>query len=531
MAKAPKGKPLKVVITRRTANGPVIDSVMESSAADAKRLIASAQDKDSTIGVDMAQPVQMAVTNDTFRSSQWALTTLRAESAWKFSVGPGVTVAVIDTGVQSNHRDLAGKVLKGYDVLAKGTPAADENGHGTHVAGIIAAIANNGLGIAGLTRGTRILPVRVLDAQGGGDTAGVAEGIIWATDHGAQVINMSLAAQFSDSATRSAVAYAISRNVVVVAAAGNDGCGFLSGASPSYPAAYPGVIGAGSIDSGNAKSSFSDCGSWVDVAAPGAGIWSTMIHNSNPELRCARTAYYCDLSGTSMATPYAAAAAALAIAEIGPRWSQAGVQAVLTSTATDLGSAGRDDSYGYGLINPVRTLVHIDSRISLKVPTHSTIAGDPVAVTGRLTLADGTALANSRVAVRSFFAGKNHAYALTTDSTGAFSVRVALPHIATFTATYSGGARVAKSSAFRTFTLVRPRWAYRHTSTRVYVTNYSIYGQQLLLQRRSGGRWATTASVKVTSKYWSAKAGKGTWRLRSVANSKLTLRASTAWTN
>ncbi|MBC7594492.1 MAG: S8 family serine peptidase [Kineosporiaceae bacterium] len=296
VAKAPKGKPLKVVITRRTANGPVIDSSMESSAADAKRLIASAQGKDSTIGIDMAQPVHMAVTNDTYRSRQWALTTLRAEPAWKFSVGTGVTVAVVDTGVQSNHPDLAGKVLKGYDALAKGTSAADENGHGTHVAGIIAAIANNGRGVAGLTRGTRILPVRVLDAQGGGDTAGVAQGIVWATNHGAQVINMSLAARLSDSATRSAVAYAISRNVVVVAAAGNDGCE-LFGSPPSYPAAYPGVIGVGSIDSGNAKSRFSDCGSWVDVTAPGGGIWSTMIRNSNPKLDCGRTAYYCELAG------------------------------------------------------------------------------------------------------------------------------------------------------------------------------------------------------------------------------------------
>ncbi|MBC7594493.1 MAG: hypothetical protein H7288_11240 [Kineosporiaceae bacterium] len=106
-----------------------------------------------------------------------------------------------------------------------------------------------------------------------------------------------------------------------------------------------------------------------------------------------------------------------------------------------------------------------------------------------------------------------------------------MPHIATFRATYSGGARVAKSSTFRTFKLVRPRWAYRQTSTRVYVTNYSIYGQQLLLQKRSGGSWKTTASVKRTKKSWSARAGKGTWPLRSVANNKLTLRASTAWTN
>lgn len=388
----------------------------------------------------------------------------------------------------------------------------------------------NGGGIAGLARSARILPVRVLDAQGGGDTAGVAEGILWATDHGAQVINMSLAAQVSDTATSSAVAYARSRNVVVVAAAGNEGCDVI-GSLPSYPAAYPGVIGVGSIDPDKDKSSFSGCGSWVDVTAPGGRIVSTMINNSDPDLGCARTANYCYLSGTSMATPYAAAAAALAIAEIGPRWSEAGVQAVLTGTATDLGSAGRDDFYGYGLINPVRMLAHIGSRLSLRVPTQSTISRDPVAVTGRLTLADGTALADSRVTVRSLFAGKNHAYALTTDSTGAFSIKVPLPHIATFTATYSGGSTIGKSSASRRFTLVRPRWAYRQTGTRIYVTNYSAYGQQLLLQQRSGGRWTTTASVTVKSKYWSAKAGKGTWRLRSVANSRLALRASAAWTN
>lgn len=353
LATAQPDGPLKVVTTTRTSGAPKITTTVATSRSRALDLILSGLRKPATIGVDMAHEVSIDVTNDPLRSRQWALTRFGAETAWKTSRGSGVVVAVIDTGVKATHPDLAGHVLTGRDYVAPGTSAADENGHGTHVAGIITAIANNGRGVAGLAPSSRVLPVRVLDRNGVGDSANVAKGIVWAVDHGAKVINLSLSSTSSDTAGRAAVAYAISKNVVVVAAAGNNGCGLL-GSPRAYPAAYDGVLGVGAITSTSAVASYSSCGSWVDVSAPGSGIWSTMLQGPNPALGCAPN--YCSLSGTSMAAPYAAAAAALEIAKLGSGAKQATVRSLIQSTADDIGNTGYDTRSGYGVINPRRML-------------------------------------------------------------------------------------------------------------------------------------------------------------------------------
>lgn len=353
LATATSSGQLKVVTTTRTSGAPQITTELVSSRSRALDLIISGLRKPSTIGVDIAHDVSIDVSNDTYRDKQWALTRLGAETAWKTSTGSGVVVAVIDTGVLA-HSELASHLLTGRDFIAPGTSATDENGHGTHVAGIITAIAGNRRGIAGLAPKTKILPVRVLDRSGQGDSANVAKGIIWAVDHGAKVINLSLSSTQADSAGRAAVAYAISKNVVVVAAAGNDGCPFLFGAPRSYPAAYDGVLGVGAITSSGSPSSFSSCGDWVDVAAPGSGILSTMIGKPHPDLGCPPS--YCTLSGTSMASPYAAAAAALEIAKLGSGAKQATVRSLIQSTADDIGSTGYDTSTGSGVINPRRML-------------------------------------------------------------------------------------------------------------------------------------------------------------------------------
>ncbi|MGA9714726.1 MAG: S8 family peptidase [Aeromicrobium sp.] len=354
LATATPGEPLKVVTTSRTSAGPDISTNTATTRSQALEFIVEGLSRPSTIGVDMAHPVQIDASNDTLRSKQWALTRFQAETAWKTSTGSGVVVAVIDTGVRAAHPDLKGQILKGYDFVEPGTSAEDSNGHGTHVAGIIAAIADNRRGVAGLARRAKILPVRVLDSSGSGDTAAVARGIVWAVDHGAKVINLSLGSMWSDSAGRAAVEYAQSKNVVVVAAAGNDGCGLLLGSPTSYPAAYPGVIGVGAIDSNGSTASYSSCGSWVDVVAPGTKVVSTMIEAPDRGLGCPKT--YCYLSGTSMATPYTAAAAALKIARIGKGWRASKVSALVLSTADDVGPRGRDSRTGQGIINPRRLL-------------------------------------------------------------------------------------------------------------------------------------------------------------------------------
>ncbi|MGH3473896.1 MAG: S8 family serine peptidase [Aeromicrobium sp.] len=349
---APAGEPLEVVVTSRGADGtPVISTIAADTRSKARALVARALGRSNTIGAEMNHRVSIDAYNDTFRSQQWALTALKAETVHGYTRGSGITVAVIDTGVRSSHSDLSGNVLSGIDYVSPGTSANDENGHGTHVAGIIAAKYNNSRGIAGMAPSAKILPVRVLDRNGSGSAANVAKGILYAASR-AKVINLSLGSTQNSTAMRTAVAEAISKNVLVVAAAGNRGCG-LFGAPTEYPASYPGVVGVAAVNQSIQKASFSSCGSWVDVAAPGQGIISTMIRSS-VGLGCSSSADYCTISGTSFSTPYVAAAGALAIARRG--WSQSTVASRLQSTATDISPSGKDSRTGAGFINPLRLI-------------------------------------------------------------------------------------------------------------------------------------------------------------------------------
>jgi subtilisin family serine protease len=350
----PKGGRLEVVVTSRAADGtPVISTVLADTRSKARSIVARALGRSSTIGAEMNHRVSIAAYNDTYRSQQWALSALKAESVHQTTKGSGVTVAVIDTGVRFSHADLSGNVLSGVDYVSAGTSADDENGHGTHIAGIIAAVQNNSRGIAGMAPKSKILPVRVLDRYGSGTDANVAKGILYAASHGAKVINLSLTGTQQSTAMRTAVATAISKNVLVVAAAGNGGCSLLGGSATQYPAAYPGVVGAAAVTQSLSRASYSSCGSWVDVAAPGDRIISTTITHS-VGLGCSSSASYCTLSGTSMAAPYVAASAALAVAKKG--WGQSTVASRLESTATDLSPAGKDKYTGAGFINPSKLI-------------------------------------------------------------------------------------------------------------------------------------------------------------------------------
>ncbi|NRQ48322.1 S8 family serine peptidase [Aeromicrobium stalagmiti] len=356
LSTAVAGVPLEVVTTRASAEGPIITSRRTSSLASARDLIRAALAQTSTIGVDLAHPVRAAATNDPFRPQQWALTQLKAETVWRKSRGKGTVVAVIDSGVRRTHRDLAGRLLAGRDFVDPGTSSEDTNGHGTHVAGTIAAVADNRRGVAGLAPSARILPVRVLDRDGVGSTADVARGIVWAVNHGADVINLSLSTTQADTASREAVAYAQRSNVVVVAAAGNSGCPAFGSSRTTYPAAYPGVIGVGALDRSGAIASYSSCGSFVDVVAPGSDIVSTTIYSPPAELGCPARTSYCFLDGTSMAAPHVAASAAILVSRIGPGWRASDVAAAVTAKADDVGAAGYDRRTGFGRLNTQRML-------------------------------------------------------------------------------------------------------------------------------------------------------------------------------
>jgi type VII secretion-associated serine protease mycosin len=280
---------------------------------------------------------------DPLRQYQWALDAVPFEQTWAVTRGNGVKVAVVDTGVLGNHQDLIGSVIPGKDYVNNTDGRIDPGGHGTHVAGIIAAHVDNGVGIAGAAPGVQIMPIRVLDAQGSGSSSNVALGIIWAVDHGARVINLSLGGGPSPG-IETAMQYANSKNAVVVAAGGNN---YTSGDQPVYPAAYKEAIAVAAVDQSLHHASFSNTGNYIDLAAPGDLIWSTW--GSGPT-------QYALASGTSMATPYVSAAAALVVA-VNPKYTAAQIRYALESTATDLGAPGRDPVYGYGLVNPRRAVI------------------------------------------------------------------------------------------------------------------------------------------------------------------------------
>ena len=257
--------------------------------------------------------------------------------AWDLATGSAaVTIAVVNSGVDLAHVDLAGKILPGYDFINNDAVPQDDFSlsHGTHVAGIAAAITDNATGVAGVSwRGRAFLPVKVLDSSGNGTSAGVAEGITWAVDHGAQVINLSLGGPDPSTVLEDAVNYAYEKGVVVVAAAGNSGLN-----APFYPASYAHVIAVAAADNLNAHPVFSDSGPWVDLAAPGVSIFSTLRNNT-----------YGNLTGTSMASPFVAGLAAI-LRGLPGNTSPDLIEQQLETTALDLGTPGRDDLFGYGLI-------------------------------------------------------------------------------------------------------------------------------------------------------------------------------------
>ena len=255
--------------------------------------------------------------------------------------------------MRATHEDLNdGRVLAGCDFSnpSGGDGTNDENGHGTFVAGVIGAENHNSLGITGAAPGVHLLPVRVLDINGSGSYSAVEAGIMWATDHGANVLNMSLGGTASSSALQTAIQYAVDHGVTVVMAAGNCAVA-VTGSCPTgnptmYPAAYSssisGAIAVGATTSTDTVASFSSHGTYVDLAAPGVGIVSTW--------GSADTAY-AQGDGTSFASPYAAAAAAI-LRAVCPADTPAQVRTRLEATAQDLGTAGRDDFFGAGLVRP-----------------------------------------------------------------------------------------------------------------------------------------------------------------------------------
>jgi type VII secretion-associated serine protease mycosin len=357
-ARATDLRPIVPLVTvEQTASGPKVLSHRVSTAEEARAVASNAAGGDDLVGVDLDHVVQsvgtLPASTDPGLLNQWNLKPDKTSfvNAWKTTKGAGITVAVIDTGVDASHPDLKGKVLTGHEFLNHGgtdrdvKPMTDNCGHGTHVAGTIAAVTNNGIGIAGAAPDVKILPVRVLDC--GGWSSDVAKGIVWAANKGARVINLSLGGPGPDSALANAVKYARSKNAVVVAAAGNNHGQCTSGKNKTvYPGASTGAIGVGAVDSNLQHACFSNTGTYVDIAAPGVDILAPLPKNQ-----------YDSWDGTSMATPHIAAAAALVLA-YRSTCTPDQVELRLESTARKLplGTPGDTRRYGAGLVDPARAL-------------------------------------------------------------------------------------------------------------------------------------------------------------------------------
>jgi serine protease len=280
-------------------------------------------------------------------------------SAWNTTSGAGVTVAIVDTGVAyenfgsySQAPDLGGATFVSPKNFVNGDDHAnDDNGHGTHVCGTICQTTNNSTGCAGLAYSCTVMPVKVLDSGGSGAYSWIANGIRWAADNGASVINMSLGGSFGSSTLQSAVDYAWNKGVVLCAAAGNSGRNGLS-----YPARYANCVAVGATRFDGARCSYSQWGSGLDVMAPGGDTGVDQNHDGYGDGILQQTfsgnpnsyAYYF-FTGTSMATPHVSAIAALVKANKGYTNSQ--IRAAIENTCKDLGPAGYDNKTGWGLVN------------------------------------------------------------------------------------------------------------------------------------------------------------------------------------
>ena len=316
------------------------------------------------VELDMVVRHAASVSDPSYGSS-WALPKIQAPTAWDSASGGGVTIAILDTGVNSAHQDLAPNMVPGWNMVDNNSNTSDVHGHGTAVAGVAAMAANNALGSAGVAWGSKIMPVRIADANGYAYWSTVAQGINWAADHGAKVANISYSGVSGSSTVQSAAQYLRSKGGVVVVAAGN------SGGLESI-AANASLLTVAATDQNDVRASFSSYGAYVDLSAPGVSLYTTAVGGG-----------YSSGSGTSFSSPVVAGAAALMLSA-NSKLTPADVDRLLISNSVDLGSSGYDQYYGSGRVNAAasvlaaRQTVVSDTQaptVSITSPTGGRVSG------------------------------------------------------------------------------------------------------------------------------------------------------------
>jgi len=268
----------------------------------------------------------------------WGIERVNSNDVWDVATGSGVNVAVVDTGVDRTHPDLVANLRGGANFVATVRSYNDDNGHGTHVAGIIAA-ADNTIGVVGVAPKANIYAVKVLNKSGTGYISDIIAGIQWSVDNGMDIVNMSLGSNYPSDAFESAINAASNAGVIIVAAAGNDS------SSVDYPAAYEKAIAVSATDINDSLASFSSRGEQIDVAAPGVSIYSTYKGGA-----------YATMSGTSMATPHVSGIIALML-QREPGLTLGEIRQQFETGCVDLGTDGKDPYFGYGLVDSLN-LVH-----------------------------------------------------------------------------------------------------------------------------------------------------------------------------
>lgn len=524
---------------------------------DAVAVVEHLQEQKDVIALSAAQPTSVSTSNP----AEWSSTSISATTVPGNLTGAGIVVAVLDTGVEANHKDLQGVVLNGYDIIAKKAGATtDPHWHGTHVAGIIAAKVGNNYGIDGIAPGAKILPVRVLNSSGAGWSTDAAAGIVWAVDNGADVINMSLTSA-EDPVMKTAIEYANSKGTAVVAAAGNLR---EKGNAARYPAAWKETIAVGAVDKNDSLATFSNTGSYVDLVAPGVSIYSTAPAGS-----------FKTASGTSMATPYVAGVIAL-MKQANPSLTAAEVLSYLKGSArSPYVGFQADDYFGAGIVNATGSICAVSqlctatpapnpttptpsapvtsapapspsptpSPTTTPVPTPSvtptpspvtTTVGSKITVSvnkpyvsvgGKVTFSikvtdnKNQPIPGARVNMQWVGGLKNDKATQqgTSNNTGIVTWTVAPKSMGRLMLDWAGNQKYTKTSTTYAYNNVHTGLSVRYNSRNVTVNVAGVSGQKLYLQKNVNNRWVDVYYVSIKKNQYVIPTGRGTFRIR-VAN-------------